>query len=202
MNKTTKNIMISVTAGILVLIGVSIAYQGNKNNEPTVGYTTSSELSDDNMPGHGMDSHYEDEIYTAKPTGELPAEVVDALDEAIMDEYLAHATYDAVLNKLGSTRPFSRIIFAEERHISMLEYLYDKYDLPVPEDVLLGSVNVEDTRSENCQIGVEAEIANADLYRNELLPLVTDYPDITDTFTRLMDASQEKHLPAFEHCAN
>ena len=51
-----------------------------------------------------------------------------------------------------------------------------------------------------CQTGVDAEIANADLYKNILLPIVTNYPDITAVFTNLMNASEEKHLPAFEKC--
>ncbi len=197
-----NNVMISITVGILVLIGVLIAYQGNKDDSPDVRYVTTSTTEEHDMPGHGMDEHHEEEIYTAEPVGELPTEVVEALNEAIMDEYLAHAVYDAVLKEIGSTRPFSRIIFAEESHISSLEYLYDKYGVPIPEDTLLGNVEVENTKTENCQIGVEAEIANAALYRDHLLPAVSDYPDITDTFIRLMDASQEKHLPAFERCAN
>jgi len=53
---------------------------------------------------------------------------------------------------------------------------------------------------EACQIGVDAEIANAALYRDELLPAVTAYEDITLVFENLMNASQQKHLPAFEKC--
>lgn len=197
-----NNLMISVVVGILVLVGVMIAYQGSKEDSSTIGYVTTSKSEENDMPGHGIDQYHEEEIYTASPVGELPADVIVALNEAIMDEYLAHAVYDAVLDELGSARPFSRIIFAEESHISLLEYLYDKYDVPIPKDTLLGNVEIENTLADNCQIGVEAEIANVALYRDHLLPVVSSYPDITDTFTRLMNASQEKHLPAFERCAN
>lgn len=197
-----NNIMISVTVGILVLVGVLIAYEGHRDDDPAIRYVSSSKLEEHYMPGHGMDEHHEEKIYTAEPAGGLPAEVIAVLDAAIMDEYKAHAVYDAVLERIGSTRPFSRIIFAEKSHISSLEYLYDKYGVTIPEDTLLGNVGVADTKTENCQIGVEAEIANAALYHDYLLPAVSDYPDITDTFMRLMNASQYKHLLAFERCAN
>lgn len=58
-----------------------------------------------------------------------------------------------------------------------------------------------DTLSENCQFGVDAEVANVALYRDKLLPRVVDYLDATSVFTRLMNASQNSmHLPAFQKC--
>ena len=70
----------------------------------------------------------------------------------------------------------------------------------MPENVWLGTVSAPATLQEACQIGVDAEIANAALYQNELLPVVADYEDITAVFTNLMNASEQKHLPAFERC--
>ncbi len=135
------------------------------------------------------------------PVGELPESVVSALKSAIDDEYKARATYEAVIGKLGSTRPFSMIIRAEEQHISSLKALFDKYGLDIPEDPYT-NVEVASIRSENCSVGVEAEILNASLYRDNLLPAVKDYPDIISVFTNLMNASQNNHLPAFERCAS
>ena len=105
------------------------------------------------------------------------------------------------MEEIGSVRPFSMIIRAEERHISMLRALYDTYGVPMPEEPNNVPV-VESTRSANCAVGLQAEILNAELYDNELLPLVVDYPDITQVFTKLRDDSQYKHLPAFERCAS
>lgn len=56
------------------------------------------------------------------------------------------------------------------------------------------------TLQEACQIGVDAEIANAALYRDELLPVVSENEDIMAVFENLMNASQQKHLPAFDRC--
>lgn len=134
------------------------------------------------------------------PAGELSASVKDALNQAINDEYKAYSTYDAVIKKLGDVRPFSMIIRAEEQHISVLKSIYDKYGLSVPENTMAKKVTAPATLQQACQTGVDAEIANAALYRDKLLPAVTDYEDITQVFENLMNASQQKHLPAFERC--
>jgi hypothetical protein len=135
------------------------------------------------------------------PVGELPDSVVQALGSAIDDEYKARATYEAVINEFGSVRPFSMIIRAEEQHISSLKAIYDKYGLDIPSDPYT-NVEIASTKSENCSVGVQAEIDNAALYRDSLLPAVEEYPDIASVFTQLMNASQDNHLPAFERCAN
>lgn len=134
------------------------------------------------------------------PAGELTDEAVDALSKALDDEYKAFSTYDAIIKTLGASRPFSMIIRAEESHISALKALYDKYGLDVPENPYIGNVSSPTSYQEACQAGVDAEIANAELYKNELLPAVSEYEDLTGVFTNLMNASQNKHLPAFDRC--
>ena len=135
------------------------------------------------------------------PVGDLSEEAKSALESALDDEYKAYATYDAVINKFGNVRPFIMIIRAEEQHISSLKGLFDKYGLEIPENTYLGNISAPDTLAEACSTGVEAEIANAKLYEDDLLPGVSDYEDITLVFNNLMRASQDSHLPAFERCA-
>lgn len=134
------------------------------------------------------------------PAGELPQEVQEALDSALDDEYKALSTYEAVISEYGSVRPFAMIKGAEEQHIASLKAIYDKYGLTAPANNWTGKVNIPSSLPEACQIGVEAEIDNAALYREQLLPVVIDYEDISLVFTSLMNASQQKHLPAFEKC--
>lgn len=134
------------------------------------------------------------------PVGELPSEVQRALHDAIDDEYKALSTYEAVIDSFGVVRPFSMIKGAEEQHIASLMAIYDKYGLTVPGNTWPAKVYVPNTLQEACQIGVDAEIANAALYKERLLPMVSDYKDITTVFTTLMNASKQKHLPAFEKC--
>lgn len=135
------------------------------------------------------------------PAGELTDAAGTALGKALDDEYKAYATYQAIIDKLGSTRPFIMIIRAEEQHISSLKALFDKYGLVIPENPYTGKIISPETLEKACTAGVEAEIANASLYKDDLLPNVTEYEDITMVFTNLMNASQQKHLVAFQRCA-
>jgi hypothetical protein len=134
------------------------------------------------------------------PVDNISEEAKEALIEAINDEYKAHALYEKTIAKLGPVRPFSMIIEAENQHISSLKSLFDKYRLQIPTDNWADKVTAEDTLKDACQAGVTAEIANAKLYREKLLPMAKGYENIQSVFTNLMNASQEKHLTAFERC--
>lgn len=135
------------------------------------------------------------------PAGVLPKDVIDSLNLAISDEYKAQTTYALILEKFGSIRPFSMIVRAEEQHISSLKALYDKYGVEIPKNAWEDNILVPDTIQESCSLGVKSEIENVNLYKEKLLPVVTEYADITSVFTNLMNASQNKHLPAFEKCS-
>jgi len=50
-----------------------------------------------------------------------------------------------------------------------------------------------------CEAGVQAEIDNAALY--DRLLNSTQRPDILTVFQALRSASQDRHLPAFQRCA-
>jgi hypothetical protein len=134
------------------------------------------------------------------PAGVLTDAAKSALASALDDEYKALATYEAVMAKEGRARPFVMIARAEEQHISSLKALFDKYGMTVTENPYTGRVTAPDSMTASCQAGVDAEVANAALYRDTLLPAVKDYADITSVFTNLMNASQERHLPAFDRC--
>ena len=135
----------------------------------------------------------------------LTASVILALREALDDEYKAYAVYDAILKKFGPVRPFTNIIEAEVRHADAVKALMVDYGVIIPDNpYLTGSKPLPDVPStieEACEIGVEAEVENAALYRDKILPAVSGYADITETMMNLRDASQNNHLPAFERCA-
>lgn len=157
---------------------------GNKNMQPS----PQNCLADDCLLVDNM----------SYPAGELSKEIQNALNLAILDEYKAHSTYEAVIKKFGNVRPFSMIVRSEEQHISSLKAVFDKYGLKIPNDNTKSQAPA--TLVQACQTGVEAENANISLYREKLLPLVVSYPDISAVFTNLMNASEQKHLKAFEKC--
>lgn len=199
MNKT---IITTLIIGILVggiSINIASNYNKGKSDESLSGLQSNKQnkntnkencLADDCLLVNNLNY----------PVGKLSDGVKSSLDKAIQDEYKARSTYEAVIAKFGPVRPFSMIIRAEEQHINSLKAIYDKYGIDIPEEKKQQIV-LPDTLSEVCAIGVQAEIDNAKLYKEELLPNVSTYEDIVFVFTNLMNASQDKHLPAFERCA-
>lgn len=135
------------------------------------------------------------------PVTQLPDSIVKVLNDALLDEYRAYSTYASVVGKYGAVRPFIMIMRAEEQHIASLKALFDKYGVEVPENTFMGNVSVAGSVAEACRDGVAAETGNVNLYKNTLLPLVTEYQDITKVFTNLMNASETRHLPAFTRCS-
>jgi hypothetical protein len=151
--------------------------------------------------GYGMGNGPVD--VNAYPKEALSQSEIEAMKEAIEDEYKARDVYVDVMKKFGEVRPFVNIEKAEEMHIGMLEDLFKKYGLPVPEDEMKDEaekiVNGINSVTEACKVGVQAEIENYDMY-DKLFKQV-DNKDIIAVFTALRDASQYRHLPAFKRCA-
>jgi len=124
---------------------------------------------------------------------------IHALNEALEDEYLAWTTYDQVIADFGEVRPFSNIREAEARHIEALCTLFECYGLAIPENPWPGKVERYASLQEACEAGVSAEIANGEMY--ERLLGSSQRQDIVMVLRNLQEASQQRHLPAFQRCA-
>jgi rubrerythrin len=123
---------------------------------------------------------------------------IEALREALDDEYKARATYQSVIDKFGPVRPFVNIIDAEERHASALLRLFARFGVEPPKDRWAGRVPAPANLADACRAGVEAEIENAAMYER-LLAQVSD-AGARNVLKRLQKASQQRHLPAFRRC--
>ncbi|WP_068805979.1 ferritin-like domain-containing protein [Thauera phenolivorans] len=123
---------------------------------------------------------------------------IRVLHEALDDEYHAWATYDQVISDFGEVAPFIHIRDAEGRHIEALLSLFRQFALPVPDNTWPGRVERYPSLLAACEAGVAAEIANAEMY-DRLLAAV-GRPEILEVLRRLQEASQQRHLPAFERC--
>ena len=130
---------------------------------------------------------------------ELTQAEIDALHEALDDECQAWATYGQVLADFGEVRPFSNIREAEARHVQALSGLFVRYGVPIPENTWTGRVARYASLKQACEAAVAAEIANGALY--ERLLTSTRRPDIVEVLRKLQQASQQRHLPAFQRCA-
>jgi len=124
---------------------------------------------------------------------------IHALNEALEDEYLAWTTYDQLIADFGEVRPFSNIREAEARHIEALCTLFECYGLTIPENPWPGKVERYASLQAACEAGVSAEIANGEMY--ERLLETSQRPDIVMVLRNLQEASQQRHLPAFQRCA-
>ncbi|TCT23306.1 rubrerythrin [Melghiribacillus thermohalophilus] len=112
----------------------------------------------------------------------------------IQDEYLAHSTYRAVIQKFGNVRPFSRIQEAEIRHANALLRLFQNYQIPVPPDDSVRYVVVPETFREALQQGIEIEVNNISMYDRFLTYHLPQ--DVRNVFTNLRNGST-RHLAAF-----
>jgi hypothetical protein len=130
---------------------------------------------------------------------ELNENEIRALHEALDDEYKAWAIYDQVIADFGAVGPFANIRDAEARHIEALHAVFALHGLPVPANPWPGKTPRYASPQEACAAGVAAEIANGEMY--ERLLAATERPDIQMVFRNLRDASQQRHLPAFQRCA-
>ncbi|MDK9696523.1 MAG: hypothetical protein OEL76_09035 [Siculibacillus sp.] len=124
-----------------------------------------------------------------------------AVHEALDDEYRAFAYYSAVLERFPNAMPFAHIVDAEARHAAALAGVLRAHGHAVPPNPHIGSPEVRAAVPASvacaCDIAVEAEIDNVGLYVDRLLPAVADRDDLVAVFTWLMEASRDRHLPAF-----
>ncbi len=118
----------------------------------------------------------------------------------IEDEYNARAEYEAIEAAYGVQEPFTSLITAETKHADALANLFERYNLAIPEDNSEANVVIPDSLQEAYEIGIAAEIANADLYEGYL---AQDLPsNVERVLTNLMDASLDNHLVTFEAYAS
>ena len=123
---------------------------------------------------------------------------VEVLHEALDDEYKARATYRKVIETFGPVRPFANIVEAEDRHAHALLRLFEAFRLEPPPDRWAGRVPAPASLRDACREGVDSEIENREMY--ERLLSRTSHPEVVAVMRRLQQASQERHLPAFERC--
>jgi rubrerythrin len=128
----------------------------------------------------------------------LDEKTLDAMREALEDEYRARASYRKVIEAFGPVRPFANIVEAEDRHAKALLALFERFGVEPPQDTWPGRVKAPSTLVEACRAGVEGEIENEAMYER-LIAQITD-PEVLTVMRRLQRASQERHLPAFRRC--
>lgn len=124
---------------------------------------------------------------------------VQALKETLDDEYKAHDTYAQVIRDFGEVRPFVNIVDAEARHVSALLSFFEKHAIQAPSNRWVGKAPRFLTVHEACVAAIQGEIENIAPYDRALKSIRR--MDILTVYRALRSASQERHLPAFQRCA-
>lgn len=125
-------------------------------------------------------------------------QTIEALAEALEDEYKSRASYRKVIERFGPARPFINIVEAEGRHVAALLAQFSRLGATPPADAWADRVTAPATLARACADAVQAEIENDAMY-DRLLEKVSD-PQARAVMLRLQDASRSNHLPAFRRC--
>ena len=128
--------------------------------------------------------------------GTLDEATEAALQETLLDEYAAGLYYQALINEYGSSRRFNNLIRAEQRHVSALLNLFDRYGIEPPTQDEAAVPAMPSTLQEAIRLAIEEERANVAMY-DELLESVTA-ADVEFVFTNLRNASAQRHIPSLE----
>jgi rubrerythrin len=144
----------------------------------------------------GTLSHRQIENYGAK--GALSASSLSLpqmLTYALQDEYLAQSRYNNIIGTFGNVRTFVQIREAEKRHIRALLPLFDRYQIPLPNDISQSFVTTPENLKAAYAAGVQGEIENISMYNRFLSQNIPN--DVRNVFSQLRNASLN-HLAAFE----
>ncbi len=114
-------------------------------------------------------------------------QVIEALSEALNDEYKARATYYKVIERFGPFRPFVNIVEAEDRHVAALLGQFSRLGETPPADTWPSRVKAPATLAQACADAVQAEIDNDAMY-SRLLGQMTD-AQARSVMLRLQEAS-------------
>jgi len=120
--------------------------------------------------------------------------VEEMLTYAIQDEYLALATYDAVISSFGEVKVFVNLQKAETKHVAELQALFTVYGIAPIENLAPSYVTAPETLVLAYEALIAAENGNIAMY-NAFLATENLPADVSAAFTLLRDASV-RHLAA------
>mgnify|MGYP005848038783 CR=1 FL=1 len=210
MNAKRMWIALLALAAVLALTVTAVSAQNGPGNGNGNGPGSGNGNAVQNMGGYqggrndprGMNGVMGSGLHLNLPAAvvdELPQDVIDLMTDGWLDEQHAYAVYSAIIDQFGAVRPFVNIQRSEAQHISAWETLFARYDIAIPETPTF-DLPTFDTFADACSIGIEAEVANADLY-DTMLTAFEPYPDLFHVAQALQNASVSNHLQAVERCA-
>jgi hypothetical protein len=146
-----------------------------------------------------IDLDYGASAANAALSGSKAFTIVDMLRWAAEDEYMARGEYEAIMKRFGTMRPYENIMAAEEQHLAWLKAEYKARGIAFPADGSASHVVIPADLRQAAQAGVDAEIANIQMYERFLSRPELAKPENAGArtlFEQLKRAS-ENHLRAF-----
>lgn len=121
--------------------------------------------------------------------------IPEMLIYALQDEYFAQARYNNIIGTFSNIRTFVQIREAELRHISALLPLFERYQVPLPNNISQSYISTPENLKAAYAAGVQGEIDNISMYERFLSLNIPN--DVRIVFSQLRNASLN-HLAAFE----
>lgn len=196
MSKTSRMFISGFWMLTLILSLLMVGCSTQQTPVPSPGPAASENASQ--PPATQTDATVNAAAYGSKSAALKTSWTLDEmLQYAIEDEYMARAEYKYVIAAFGNQNPFTNIVNAEETHINSLQGLYNTRNMTVPADNSSQYLVKPATFKDSLSLGVEAEIANINMYKNFLdTPNLPD--DVKIVFSQLK-AGSENHLNAFQN---
>jgi hypothetical protein len=95
-------------------------------------------------------------------------DTIEALSEALEDEYKARAAYHKVIERFGPARAFANIVDAEQRHVEALLRQFERLGEAPPSDEWSKRVAALESLARACRDAVEGVIR--EVSHNRTLP--------------------------------
>ncbi|NBD73598.1 hypothetical protein GVX82_00975 [Patescibacteria group bacterium] len=197
--KRVTQLSLTALAGAFIVLALAVTYLPAPEpapEEPTVSATT-----------YTVENCVADECLAVPnfryPARALPAQLEEALTRSLQDTYQSIAYQTLMLTELGEGSPFLNIIRTDQHYLAAQKALFDKYNLTIPQNAWFDRIQAPAEgldRQLACARGYELKQETVRLYRDDLLPLVTERPDLQKVFFAIKNAAETLQAPALERC--
>ena len=159
-------------------------------------------LGSQNRDKSGPDSGPADDVVETGETDLPTTPLLEALGDVLDREYFAEVSYQRVLRDFGDVSPFANVALAEGQHAAAIITLYAKRDPgnvppnPYTVDTVPGATDLV----EACKAAVTLEESIYDMY-STLATMKALPTDVSNVVANMMEATFDRHLPAFRQCS-
>lgn len=139
------------------------------------------------------------------PYEDLDAKELESIYEAYKNENKAIALYRKALDLFPKESHFESVIYKQEYQLVLLEDVYSKYELVIPEENWYPKVTEFENPSQACSSAIIFAEQSIDFYDswldNDNLNYIVDNQDLRYLYTKLRNDYERTLIPTFKRCA-